>query len=183
MLAVDPARHGRGVGRALTMACIERARADGRRRMVLHTGDWMPAAKHLYELLGFERDAVIDFSPAPGIELLGYALDLSGRRRPGRKLVGLGPSRPSWRSGRRPSVRSVQARRADSRPHRRSTGAEPRRHGAAAARPRPPTAATATASAPFMSERRRRSPQAAEAARQARCRSASSRQRPSCRRS
>jgi ribosomal protein S18 acetylase RimI-like enzyme len=81
MLAVDPAWHGRGVGRALTQACIERARADGRRRLVLHTGDWMAAAKHLYESLGFERERTIDFSPAPGIELFGYALELAERER------------------------------------------------------------------------------------------------------
>jgi ribosomal protein S18 acetylase RimI-like enzyme len=76
MLAVDPDRHGRGVGRALTVACIELAQAAGRRRVVLHTGDRMPAAKHLYESLGFQRVPAIDFSPAPGVELLGYALDL-----------------------------------------------------------------------------------------------------------
>ena len=78
MLAVDPARHGRGVGRALTEACIERARAEGRRRLVLHTGDSMPAAKHLYESLSFQRDTALDFSPVPGIDLLGYGLDLTG---------------------------------------------------------------------------------------------------------
>jgi ribosomal protein S18 acetylase RimI-like enzyme len=76
MLAVDPASHSRGVGRALTLACIGRARAAGRRRVVLHTGDWMPAAKHIYESLGFQRVPAIDFSPAPGIDLLGYSLDL-----------------------------------------------------------------------------------------------------------
>lgn len=76
MLAVDPARHGRGVGRALTLACIERARVAGRHRVVLHTGEWMPAARHIYESLGFRRVPAIDFSPAPGIDLLGYALDL-----------------------------------------------------------------------------------------------------------
>jgi ribosomal protein S18 acetylase RimI-like enzyme len=37
----------------------------------------MPAAIHLYESLGFERRPAIDFSPAPGIQLLGYALDLA----------------------------------------------------------------------------------------------------------
>lgn len=78
MLAVDPALHDRGVGRALTQACIERARADDRRRIVLHTGDWMAAAKHLYESLGFERQPAIDFSPGPAIDLIGYALDLTG---------------------------------------------------------------------------------------------------------
>jgi len=78
MLAVDPAYQGRGIGRGLTQACLERARADGRRRLVLHTGDGMPAAKHLYESLGFERKPSIDFSPVPGIDLIGYALDLAG---------------------------------------------------------------------------------------------------------
>jgi ribosomal protein S18 acetylase RimI-like enzyme len=77
MLAVAPARHGNGVGRALTLECIDRARANGRRRIVLHTGDWMVAAKHIYESLGFERERSIDFSPAPGIDLIGYALDLT----------------------------------------------------------------------------------------------------------
>jgi ribosomal protein S18 acetylase RimI-like enzyme len=77
MLAVDPARHGSGVGRALTLECIGRARANGRRRIILHTGGWMLAAKHIYESLGFERERGIDFSPAPGIDLIGYALDLS----------------------------------------------------------------------------------------------------------
>jgi ribosomal protein S18 acetylase RimI-like enzyme len=76
MLAVEPARHDRGVGRALTQACIELARAAGRRRLVLHTGDRMAAAKHLYESIGFRREPAIDFSPAPGIDLIGYVLDL-----------------------------------------------------------------------------------------------------------
>jgi len=76
MLAVDPACHRRGVGRALTEACIARARAAGRRRVVLHTSESMPAAKHLYESLGFERETGLDFSPAPGIDLIGYAIEL-----------------------------------------------------------------------------------------------------------
>lgn len=83
MLAVDPAWHGRGIGRALTQACVDRARSEGRRRFVLHTGDGMPAAKHLYESLGFRREVEIDFSPAPGISLLGYVLELAGERNVG----------------------------------------------------------------------------------------------------
>jgi ribosomal protein S18 acetylase RimI-like enzyme len=76
MLAVAPTAQGLGVGRALTTACLDRARAEGRCRMVLHTGTWMPVAIGLYESLGFVRDPAIDFTPAPGIELLGYGLDL-----------------------------------------------------------------------------------------------------------
>jgi ribosomal protein S18 acetylase RimI-like enzyme len=81
MLAVDPACHGRGVGRALTEACIERARTGGRRRIVLHTGHWMVAAKHLYESLGFRREPALDFTPVPGIHLIAYAMDLTSEDR------------------------------------------------------------------------------------------------------
>jgi GNAT superfamily N-acetyltransferase len=76
MLAVDPARQGRGVGRALLVECIERARAAGSTRLVLHTGTWMPAAIRLYEGHGFRPVPELDFVPAPGIELLAYTLDL-----------------------------------------------------------------------------------------------------------
>jgi hypothetical protein len=37
----------------------------------------MAAAEHLYESLDFERERAIDFSPAPGIDLIGYAFDLA----------------------------------------------------------------------------------------------------------
>jgi ribosomal protein S18 acetylase RimI-like enzyme len=79
MLAVDPACQGRGIGRALTEWCVERARAAGRVRLVLHTGEFMPAAVHLYERMGFERLPELDFSPAPGIDLIAYSHDLCGR--------------------------------------------------------------------------------------------------------
>jgi ribosomal protein S18 acetylase RimI-like enzyme len=73
MLAVDPARQRRGVGRALTLACLDRARAAGRRRVILHTGTWMPAAIRLYESLGFVRVPELDFTPVPGVDLIAYA--------------------------------------------------------------------------------------------------------------
>jgi len=77
MLAVDPASQRRGVGRALTVECLRRARAAGKRRLVLHTGPWMPGAIRLYESLGFVRDPSIDFSPVPGIDLLAYVFALA----------------------------------------------------------------------------------------------------------
>jgi len=76
MLAVDPAVQRGGIGRALTVECLRRARAAGKRRLVLHTGPWMPGAVHLYESMGFVRDPSIDFTPVPGIDLLAYAFDL-----------------------------------------------------------------------------------------------------------
>jgi len=54
-LGVDPATRGRGVGRALTIACIERARADGAAGIALNTLSFMPAATALYEGLGFRQ--------------------------------------------------------------------------------------------------------------------------------
>jgi GNAT superfamily N-acetyltransferase len=53
MLAVAPAYRRRGVGRFLAEWCLARALADGRRRMILHTGAWMPDAIRLYERMGF----------------------------------------------------------------------------------------------------------------------------------
>ncbi len=77
MLAVDPIRHGQGIGRALTQACLDRAREAGRERLVLHTGGWMPTAIRLYERMGFVRVPEIDFTPAPNIGLIGYAFNLT----------------------------------------------------------------------------------------------------------
>ncbi len=76
MLAVRSPARRQGVGRALTEACLERARAAGKRRLVLHTGPWMPNAMRLYESIGFRRDPSIDFTPVPGIDLLAFAFDL-----------------------------------------------------------------------------------------------------------
>jgi ribosomal protein S18 acetylase RimI-like enzyme len=81
MLAVAPDVHGRGVGRALTSACLDRARAAGRDRLVLHTGPWMPAAIRLYEGMGFVRVPELDFVPVPGVDLIGYAYELRGEAR------------------------------------------------------------------------------------------------------
>jgi ribosomal protein S18 acetylase RimI-like enzyme len=76
MLAVDPAARGRGIGELLVLACLERARAAGKRRMVLSTDPRMTAAHRLYERLGFARLPERDWSPVPGVDLLAYALEL-----------------------------------------------------------------------------------------------------------
>jgi GNAT superfamily N-acetyltransferase len=76
MLAVAPAGQGRGVGRALVMACLDRARAEGGRRVILHTLPVMAAARHLYEDLGFERDPTLDRPDLTVELLLAYRLEL-----------------------------------------------------------------------------------------------------------
>lgn len=73
-LAVDPAHQGRGAGRALVAWCVERARAEGRRRVVLSSAEWMTTAHGLYERLGFTRTPAADWSPRPGMTLRTYEL-------------------------------------------------------------------------------------------------------------
>jgi len=76
MLVVDPAAQGRGIGELLVTTCLERARAAGKRRMVLSTDPRMTAAHRLYQRLGFTRLPERDWSPVPGVDLLVYARDL-----------------------------------------------------------------------------------------------------------
>ena len=60
MLAVDPAAQGRGAGPALVAACVERARAAGRRRMIIGSTEWMTTAHRIYERMGFYRVPELD---------------------------------------------------------------------------------------------------------------------------
>ncbi len=76
MLVVDPAVRGLGVGELLVRECLDRARAAGKRRMVLSTDPRMTAAHRLYGRLGFTRLPERDWAPRPGIDLLAYALEL-----------------------------------------------------------------------------------------------------------
>ena len=77
MLAVAPAAQRRGVGRLLSVACVRRARADGRARVLLHSTAWMTGAHELYRALGFRRETALDWTPVPDVPLLGFALDLA----------------------------------------------------------------------------------------------------------
>jgi len=76
MLVVDPDARGRGIGELLVTTCLDRARAVGKRRMVLSTDPRMTAAHRLYERMGFRRLPERDWSPMPGVELLVYAREL-----------------------------------------------------------------------------------------------------------
>jgi len=53
MLSVLPAERGRGIGRLLTAACIERARRDRVATIGLHTTPVMRSALDLYLRMGF----------------------------------------------------------------------------------------------------------------------------------
>jgi ribosomal protein S18 acetylase RimI-like enzyme len=76
MLVVDPAAQRRGIGELLVVTCLDRARAVGKRRMVLSTDPLMTAAHRLYHRLGFTRLPERDWSPVPGTDLLVYSREL-----------------------------------------------------------------------------------------------------------
>ena len=76
MLGVSEAVRGQGVSEALVRRCIDEARLRGCKRVRLDTRTSMSSAQRLYERLGFRRDPEHDWSPAPGISLLGYVLAL-----------------------------------------------------------------------------------------------------------
>jgi ribosomal protein S18 acetylase RimI-like enzyme len=74
MLSVAPWAQGRGVGRALVEAVLERARIEGRAGLSILTRPSMVAAHGLYESLGFARDRAADWEFEPGEWLWAYRL-------------------------------------------------------------------------------------------------------------
>ena len=76
MLAVAPAGRRRGAGRALVLACLDRAHAAGARAVVISSLATMTAAHALYHGLGFRRAVDRDWRPLPGVELRAYVLEL-----------------------------------------------------------------------------------------------------------
>lgn len=77
MLGVAAHARGRGIGELLVRWCLERAREVGAERLVLSTETRMLTAHRLYRRLGFRRRPDLDWSPVPGIDLLGYSVDVS----------------------------------------------------------------------------------------------------------
>jgi ribosomal protein S18 acetylase RimI-like enzyme len=75
MLVVDPAHRGLGAGRALTEACLARARRDGSPVIALHTSPFMTAALSIYIGMGFEL--VRDGPPVFGAPTAVYLKRLS----------------------------------------------------------------------------------------------------------
>lgn len=80
MLAVAPEARRRGVGEALVGVCLERSRELGYPALVLSSLPEQVSAHRVYARLGFRRTPALDWSPAPGVELLAFRLDLPARR-------------------------------------------------------------------------------------------------------
>jgi GNAT superfamily N-acetyltransferase len=76
LLGVGEAARGLGVGKALTTACIDLARAKGHAQVVLHTTQAMTTAWGMYEKLGFARSPDLDFMQGE-LPVFGFRLALA----------------------------------------------------------------------------------------------------------
>jgi GNAT superfamily N-acetyltransferase len=70
MLVVDPAFRGKGIGRALSDACIARAKRDGSPIIALHTSLIMSVALPMYLRMGFVK--AYDAPPIFGVAYAVY---------------------------------------------------------------------------------------------------------------
>ena len=75
LLAVDPAHRDVGVGKALALACISRARENGARSIGLFTSELMRSAQHLYHSVGFQLESELPMRH--GVRYFRYVLPLN----------------------------------------------------------------------------------------------------------
>jgi len=74
LLAVHPQHRGRGIAKALTTACIARARNDGAAAIGLFTSELMLPAQHIYRSLGFWQDG--ELPKRHGLRYFRFVLSL-----------------------------------------------------------------------------------------------------------
>lgn len=55
MLGVHPDYSGNGIAKQLTQLCIDLARETHEKCIALHTSEFMNAARHIYEKMGFQQ--------------------------------------------------------------------------------------------------------------------------------
>lgn len=94
-LSVAERARGRGVGRALVEACIERARRAGGRRLAIFSMDFMTDAHRLYGRMGFRRRPDLDVR-FPGGDGLALTYDLADDASDAFGDAGPAPDRPPW---------------------------------------------------------------------------------------
>lgn len=73
LLAVDASARGQGIGKLLAKACIRKAREKKHEQMIIHTTMAMQTAWKMYEDLGFQRSADLDFMQGE-LPVLGFRL-------------------------------------------------------------------------------------------------------------
>jgi GNAT superfamily N-acetyltransferase len=75
LLGVHPHARGQGIGKSLTLACIELARQARHNQVILHTTQPMRTAWAMYERFGFQRSPDLDFMQQ-GFPVHGFRLRL-----------------------------------------------------------------------------------------------------------
>jgi ribosomal protein S18 acetylase RimI-like enzyme len=74
LLAVHPQQRGKGIAKALTVACISRARTDKSSSIGLFTSELMQPAQHIYRRLGFQQET--ELPPRHGVRYFRFVLSL-----------------------------------------------------------------------------------------------------------
>jgi len=74
MVGVNPAYQGHGIAKTLTQMCINQARQTNEKIIALHTSEFMNAARHIYESLGFK--VLQEIEPRFGKKYWLYTLNL-----------------------------------------------------------------------------------------------------------
>jgi len=74
MVGVHPNFGGHGIGKQLTQMCIDFAKSSEEKIIALHTSEYMNAARHIYESLGFKQ--VRELEPRYGKRYWIYKLEL-----------------------------------------------------------------------------------------------------------
>ena len=75
LLAVDPKFRGQGIGKLLTVKCVEKAREIENKQVIIHTTKAMQIAWNMYEKMGFVRSEDLDFMQEE-LPVFGFRLRL-----------------------------------------------------------------------------------------------------------
>ncbi len=74
-VGVNPEFRGRGIAKTLTKMCIDYAKKSGEKIIALHTSEFMDAARHIYEGIGFK--AIEEIEPIFGKKYWLYMLEIN----------------------------------------------------------------------------------------------------------
>jgi len=76
LLAVSHKARGKGLGKLLTLYCIDLAKEENQQQLIIHSTKAMQIAWSMYEKLGFKRSEDLDFKQAD-LQVYGFRLYLS----------------------------------------------------------------------------------------------------------
>jgi GNAT superfamily N-acetyltransferase len=87
LLAVNEYERGKGIGKKLTLKCIERAKELKVSQVIIHTTKAMKPAWEMYEKMGFRRSVDLDFAQG-NLPVFGFRFILNPNYRLRRALCG-----------------------------------------------------------------------------------------------